>query len=432
MKKSIKVAFLTLLVVVTATALLMLSPIDIKAGGGKGKAPSGEIHWFFMNAIPYAEDWYREALDKYMEEHPGQSYEMTSAPWEEFYPVVTAAAAGEAEIDLIFPDSSLIGDLVAADLVVDITDMIGDTSQFKMDHPGYVYDIDGRLYGLAMNGLDTMAWFYNKDIFDRYGLDLPDTYEDLLAIDKVLEKDGIETCLVIGTPAFIWAWQWQQFLIQTTEDAYQYNFDIVDGKRKFTDPESVEAFMWLRKFVEDGIYPENAIGIDENTAYSMFITGKAALFFQGTWSVPIFSEIAGGTEKLPEIGVTYQPYINEHRRLGACGGFPLGITIYKGIKEEKLEPALDILRYMTSKEVTKRLAELDGAPSSSRKDVVVDVDPIAAAFEPFAEVSIPWSEWFWNQEVKETMWEGMRAVAGGLITPEEAAQKAQQVLEATR
>jgi raffinose/stachyose/melibiose transport system substrate-binding protein len=431
MRKNVKNVVYTLLIVVVIGTLFISLAVNAVAGK-KDEKPSGEINWFFMNAIPYAEDWYREVLDKYMDEHPGQSYEMSSAPWEEFYPIVTAAAAGEAEIDLIFPDSSLIGDLVAADLVMDITDSIGDTSAFKMDHPGYVYDIDGRLYGLAMNGLDTMAWFYNQDIFDKYGLELPDTYEDLLAIDKVLEKDGIETCLVIGTPAFIWAWQWQQFLIQTSADSYQLNFDIVDGKRKFTDPEVVEAFAWLRKFVEDGIYPEDAIGIDENTAYSMFITGKAAMFFQGTWSVPIFSEIAGGKDKLPNIGVTYQPYINEHRRLGACGGFPLGITIYKGIKEEKIEPALDILRYMTSKEVTKRLAELDGAPSSSRKDVSVDVDPIAAAFAPFADVSIPWSEWFWNQEVKETMWEGMRAVAGGLITPEEAAARAQEVLEATR
>jgi raffinose/stachyose/melibiose transport system substrate-binding protein len=432
MKSNIKKYFFTFLVVVATTTMIVFLSLNAIAGGDKEKKPTDEIHWFIMNAIPYAEDWYREALDKYMSQHPEQSYEMTSAPWEEFYPVITAAAAGEAEIDLIFPDSSLIGDLVAADLVLDITDMIGDTSVFKLDHPGYVYDIDDRLYGLAIDGLDTMGWFYNKDIFDKYGLELPDTYEDLLKIDKVLEKDGIETCLVIGTPAFIWAWQWQQFLIQTTADAYQYNFDIVDGKRKFTDPESVEAFWWLRKFVEDGIYPEDAIGIDENTAYSMFITGKAAMFFQGTWSVPIFSEIAGGRDKLPNIGVTYQPYINSHRRFGADGGFPLGICIYKGIKEEKLEAALDILRFMTSKEISKRLAELDGAPSSVRKDVVVDVDPIAKMFEPFAEASIPWSEWFWNQEVKETMWEGMRAVAGGLITPEEAARKAQEVFEATR
>lgn len=412
--------------------LFVLSAIGLSAGGQKTAAAPDEIHWKIMNAVPYAEPWYREVLDDYMATHPDQSYEMSSTPWEEFYPVLTSAASAGTDIDFILPDSSLIRDLVAIDAVLDITDLIGDTSAFKLDHPGYVYDIDGRLYGLAMNGLDTMAWFYNKDILDKYGLDVPDTYEDLLAMDKVLRPEGIATCLVIGTPAFIWAWQWQQFLIQTTEDAYQYNFDIIDGKRKFTDPESVEAFRWIKRFVDDGIYIDDVNGIDENTAFSLFIKGKAAMFFQGTWSVPIFAELAGGRENLPDIGVTYQPYINEHRRFGADGGFPLGITIYNGIPKERIGPAIELMRYMTSKEVTKRLAELDGAPSSSRKDVVVDADPIAAMFKPFADASIPWSEWFWNQEVKETMWEGMRAVAGGLITPEEAAERAQEVLEATR
>ena len=416
-------------------AVFVLSVFSIGIGCKKEAIPAAEttaakeIHWTFMNAVPYAEDWYKQVLDQYMAKHPEQSYDMSSTPWEEFYGKLSVVAAGKTDIDIIFLDGSVLRDLVASNILVDITDQIGDTSVFRIDHPAYIWKVGDRLYGLALDGMDTMGIYYNKDIFKKYALKVPETYEDLLVVSKTLRKNGIGPLLITGTPAQWWGNQWQQFLSQYTDDPSQYVIDIVAGKRKFTDPESLEAFRWIKKFKDDGIWVDNATGIDENTSYSMFITGKAAMFYQGTWVAPILISMAGGIEKLPQIGVTHYPYVTPEHRLTADGGFALGSGIYSGISKEKLQPALDLLRYMTSAEVTKTLGELDMAPLSSRKDVTLDMNPLTKEFVPLADATVTWSEWYFNQQLKETFWENLSAVAGGLISPEEAAQNTQNVVK---
>ena len=223
---------------------------------------------------------------------------------------------------------------------------------------------------------------------------------------------------------------WSTLLAQFTDDPTTYIDDLVDGKRKFTDGAALEAFRWLKKLKDDGVFMDNIEGIDENTSYSLFVTGKAAMFFHGTWVVPIFTETAGGKDKLPRIGVTHFPYLTPERRYKAVGGFPLGIGIYTKIADHKLQPAIDLVRYMTSKEVSKTITELDMSPMACRTDVTPEMDPITAEFAPLAEAVERWGvDWVCSEELKEVMWQNLHAIVAGIVSPEEAAQNIQEVAD---
>ena len=390
--------------------------------------PKEEIHWMFYNAVPYAESWYRQILDQYMAEHPGQDYEMSSVMWDEFFGKFSAAAAGEAEIDILFLDSSIVYDLADMNGILDLTDKIGDTSIFRLDHPGMVSKINDRIMALPLNGMDLAGIFYNKDIFEKYGLETPKTYDELVLVSKTLRENGVGPLATVGTPLYL-SQPWQHYVTQLIENPMEWALNIRKGTAKFTEPEVVETFRWFKKMIDDGVWVDNLAGIDENTAYAQFVNGDVAMHYNGTWIIPALVDTAGGEEMLPSIGVMPFPYLTPENRDTAVGGFYLAIAIYSGIKEEKLQGAIDILKYMTSAESCKILTELDGSPFASRNDVIPEMGYLTKEFLPIAESEVSGPFLIIQQEVREALNSSYHGVVAGMITPEEAAQTVQDALD---
>lgn len=69
-----------------------------------------------------------------------------------------------------------------------LSDII-DLSNFTEDDLGYG-TVNGKLNALPI-ALNTSTVFYNKDIFDSYGLELPKTWDDLYAAAEVMSKDDV-------------------------------------------------------------------------------------------------------------------------------------------------------------------------------------------------------------------------------------------------
>lgn len=53
-----------------------------------------------------------------------------------------------------------------------------------------VLNIDGRIYGIPAEIQANGIW-YNKALFDQCGLEIPETYDELLNCCKVLRENGI-------------------------------------------------------------------------------------------------------------------------------------------------------------------------------------------------------------------------------------------------
>ena len=62
----------------------------------------------------------------------------------------------------------------------------------------YTYDVGGKTY--AVGAVEsTSGIIYNKEIFERYGLSVPQTYQDFLNICKTLKSKGIDPIGVGGS-----------------------------------------------------------------------------------------------------------------------------------------------------------------------------------------------------------------------------------------
>jgi len=117
---------------------------------------------------------------------------------------------------------------------------------------------------------------------------------------------------------------------------------VLDGKKTFEDPAFLEAVDAFQALVQAGAFQEGATSFDYNAGENLFKTGKAAMYFMGSWAT-------GGIETSPanengNVGVFKFPTVNGK---GDPNEFMLapGSAFAVSKNSKHLEETLDFLNY---------------------------------------------------------------------------------------
>jgi len=128
--------------------------------------------------------------------------------------------------------------------------------------------------------------YYNKDIFDEYGLTEPETWDELWEIAETLKDNGV----VAFSTGSLDSWTLETFEFDGLGPAFwggeAGRKEWVAGTAKFTDPQFVAAFEAmdnLKPYLADGFE-----AINYTAESSMFVTEQSAMFFGGTWEIRPF------------------------------------------------------------------------------------------------------------------------------------------------
>ena len=125
---------------------------------------------------------------------------------------------------------------------------------------------DGKMYSAPAYGTQTVnnlrTWIYRKDIFEKHGLAVPTTTEELYQVAKKLKElypDSYPICFRTGIGKFEeWGPSWQRYF---THNAY-YDFDTGEWKLGALEPvmkEMVEYFLMLKN---EGLVPPDYITME--------------------------------------------------------------------------------------------------------------------------------------------------------------------------
>jgi raffinose/stachyose/melibiose transport system substrate-binding protein len=133
---------------------------------------------------------------------------------------------------------------------------------------------DGRIAGFPAE-MQVQAWMLNKSLFDKYGLKIPTTYEELKACVPVFKKNGIAT-IDIGTldPWPTWGfYQWMQLwgIDDQGDDLF------LTHKVKTVDAGYAAAFKAIAELKALGAFPDNNATLNFEAMVQMFLAGKAAM-----------------------------------------------------------------------------------------------------------------------------------------------------------
>ncbi|WP_241245756.1 extracellular solute-binding protein [Microbacterium sp. 4R-513] len=123
--------------------------------------------------------------------------------------------------------------------------------------------------------------FYNKQVFEENGWEVPETWDDLLTIADEAKAAGLTPFAASGEQGWPLTRLVSGYLFRTLgADALQ---KVADGDAKLTDPEYVEAAAAIADLGAKGYFGDNVASLDYDAASNEFLTGKAAMIYMGSW-----------------------------------------------------------------------------------------------------------------------------------------------------
>lgn len=196
---------------------------------------------------------------------------------------------------------------------------------------------DGKVYAVPF-ATQTVLILYNKDLFKTHGIQVPETWDDLIAASKALKAKGVQP-FANGTAT---AWQNEILMGAIAPSIYgpQFNGDLVAGKATFEDKRFVDAMTKIAELKD--YFPQGFTGVDYPTMQQLFISGRAAMIAAGSFEIANFRR---QNPKL-DIGVMATP--------PATKGAPRLVSLFVdggyGInaKSEHKADAIKFIRYAAS------------------------------------------------------------------------------------
>ncbi|NLM27866.1 MAG: extracellular solute-binding protein [Clostridiaceae bacterium] len=145
---------------------------------------------------------------------------------------------------------------------------------------GFTYD--GKIYA-SPNTQTVVCLFYNKEIFDKYNLEVPETYEELKTVVKTLNDNGI-TPFALGNKA-PWVGAMYSELVANRIGGSE-PFDKVYNKTgTWLDPSFIKAGEIMYELAQMNAFPEGFNALDNDPSREMFLEGKAAMHVMGSWAI---------------------------------------------------------------------------------------------------------------------------------------------------
>lgn len=150
-----------------------------------------------------------------------------------------------------------------------------------------VATIDGKVYGIPMQGVQPVSFFYNKDVFAKAGItQFPKTWSDFLDVVDKLKASGVQPIALAGSQGWTELMYLEYFLDRL--GGPQKFQDILAGKQgAWSDPAVVRSMQMVQDLVDRGAFGSNysAVNYDNNGSQALLTSGKAAMELMGAWEV---------------------------------------------------------------------------------------------------------------------------------------------------
>ena len=207
---------------------------------------------------------------------------------------------------------------------------------------------DGQQYGLPKYH-GALALYYNKDLFDEYGVKYPDEtwdYDDYLVAMKGLthDRDGDGRTDLWGSMVDI---SWDRIQVHING----WGGHIVDPDDPTTcqlaDPEAKAAMEWIRERMWDDEVMATFLDVQNRSTRDAFIAGQIAMVEDGSWAL---KEILSGSDF--RVGVAPFPAGPVRRATLATTD---GYGIYSGTKHP--EAAWELVKFLISNDYGLAMAK---------------------------------------------------------------------------
>lgn len=253
-------------------------------------ADSGEVQeitWMFWDDLMATEDLiskgYGDVIDRFNADYEGQ-YHVTAITTnlEEYYPKLNALVASNETPDVFIvspgPNLTTYVDPGVAAPLDDYLAADGWKDSFTSDAVFSQMTYDGKIYAVPLNIAAACA-FYNTEMFEKAGVEVPKTWDEMLDACEKLEAAGYTPITIsAGT-----AWCLSMVAGYLCEMEGVDLAALADGSASWEDGKLESA---AGKLVELSKYfQKTAAGDTNDVATANFYNEEAAILIQGSWAI---------------------------------------------------------------------------------------------------------------------------------------------------
>jgi multiple sugar transport system substrate-binding protein len=208
---------------------------------------------------------------------------------------------------------------------------------------------DGKFYTLPCNK-SVYLLFYNKDILDKYDVEVPTTWEELRVAAEKLTQDtdgdgkndivGIGFNKSLGIDFSFWVEQAGGHLISEDEKNITFNSEA-----------GIEAFDFVSEMIKDGVAK---IAGEEKYAYIPFARGEVAMMFSSTSKIPYLKEAIG------ENKINWRAAVLPKGKRQAALFSGTDMAMFNTHSPEEKLAGWEFMKYFMSKDVTTKWGMISG------------------------------------------------------------------------
>ena len=209
------------------------------------------------------------------------------------------------------------------------------------------------LYGLPF-GAETSILAYRMDIFEKHGLDVPTTYDEMLSTAAYITEnvDGVYGMTSRGAAGHQIVHGWLLHLSP-------YGGTIFDGdwNPTVTQPEAIASLNALKTIIDNSPPGVEAYGFGEQA--NAFLQGDAAMYVD-THKIAAMTRDPNSSLVDGKVGYALHPKVGDAEcGLSETGGFAMGIPSNSANKEA----AFLFMQWMTSPRIDRELALIGADPA---------------------------------------------------------------------
>ncbi|OCT12552.1 hypothetical protein A8709_32550 [Paenibacillus pectinilyticus] len=273
------------------------------SGGAVTAAPtsSAPVTITMWNRWPELKDSFTETATAFHSKNPSITVNLVDVPPAEMTAQMQTAIAG-AQLPDIFPNGnySTFPQLVSMGLIRQLDDVINADVKKRFD-PGTWAEGTSTMnnhiytYPLYTPRRPGYVMYYNKSVLQQAGLtvkDVPKTWDELVTVSQKVKQatQGQAYGLVVGfKSAYVTTGVTGQIATAISPDVAPSNqFNYKTGKYEQNSNGIVETVQFFQKLNNDKLLHPNSLLSDEFQAASLFASGKAAFFLNGSWQVNNF------------------------------------------------------------------------------------------------------------------------------------------------
>lgn len=275
------------------------------------------------------------------------------------------------------------------------------------------FEYEGGIYGVPVR-VDCKMMVYNKALFEQYGVQVPTTWDEFLAVCQTFKDAGLIP-LALGNQD---PWASCHYIstfngMCVPQDIREKDYNYKTGE--FTDPGYVQALNMLKELNDKGYFTPNTNAMDFDIARNDFFIGKAAMTYMQS------IEFGRCAENNVDAGVFTIPAPADAKgNTRLITGSPDGFMISSKCKNPEL--AVEFLKLMTSPKWQERMITQLSSPASIQNvhnsENSSEVMLLAVEECKKADGFVNWLDSDIHSKIAEIYVPGLQEVLADSVTPD--------------